>query len=155
MVVLSGWFLVTIVAPLVSPLIAFLVLRLLPMPAPLPSLKMMMAVKDGQWCWAVIAMGASAIYELWEAKECAPGWAGWAMGVLIIVMLSAMLVAAGGAAFSTSLLTTAASGVKAWATHYRVFVGSIVMTVVAAFIYTIIHFSVTITCGGHNGSQQG
>ena len=136
----------TILAPLVSPLIALLVLRLLPMPAPLPSLKMMMAVKDGQWCWAVIAMGASAIYELWEAEESGnlvPGWAGWAIGGLIIVMLSAMLVAAGGAAFSTPLLATAAGGVKAWAMHYRVFIGSIVMTVVAAFLYTIIHFSVS------------
>jgi hypothetical protein len=144
MVVFSGWFLVTIMAPLASPVIGLLVLRLLPMPGPPPGLKVMTTVKDGQLGWVVIAMGASAIYELWtafEAHSSVPGWAGWAFGGLILVMLSAMLVAAGGAVFSTRLLSTAAGGVKAWVTHYKLFVGSAVMTAVAAFLYTCIHFS--------------
>jgi hypothetical protein len=107
-------------------------------------LKVMTTVKDGQLGWAVIAMGSSAIYELWgilAAGKPVPGWEGWAFGGLILVMLSAMLVAAGGAVFSIPLLTTAAGGAKAWVAHYKLFVGSAVMAAVAAFLYTCIHFS--------------
>jgi hypothetical protein len=91
-------------------------------------------------------MGASGIYELWgaiEAHKPVPGWAGWAFGALILVMLSSMLVAAGGAAFSTPLLDSASGGAKAWAKHYRLFVFSAVMTIGAAFLYTCIHFSLS------------
>jgi hypothetical protein len=144
MVVLNGWFLVTIMAPLMSPVIGLLILRLLPIPGPPPGLKVMTTVKDGQLGWVVIAMGSSAIYELWgilEAGKSVPGWEGWAFGGIILVMLSAMLVAAGGAVFSTPLLTTAAGGLRVWATHYKLFIGSAIMAAVAAFLYTCIHFS--------------
>jgi hypothetical protein len=146
MVVFSGWFLVTIMAPLTLPVIGLLVLRLLPIPGPPSGLKVMTTVKDGQLGWAVIAMGASAIYELWGAKEShkfVPGWGGGALGALIFVMLSAILVAACGAAFSTPLLDTASGGAKAWAKHYKLFVFSAIMTTAAAFLYTCIHFSLS------------
>lgn len=103
-----------------------------------------MTIKDGQLCWAVIAMGSSTIYELWQALEAhksIPAWGGLTLAGVILVMLPAMLVAAGGAVFSTPLRTVQGGGVTGWISHYRVFVGSAVMTVIAAFAYTKLHFS--------------
>jgi hypothetical protein len=62
--IFTGWFLVTIVAPIFLPVFALLVTLILPVPEPLSKeLKIMAPVKDGQLCWSVIAMGASMIYE--------------------------------------------------------------------------------------------
>ena len=142
--VLTGWFLVNIAGPLLLPVIGILPLRLLPLPTPTAGLKLMTTVKDGQLCWAVIAMGASTIYELWQALDAhksVPAWGGLTLGGVILVMLPAMLLAAGGAVFSTPLLSGSAGGVRAWIAHYRMFVGSVVMAVIAAFAYTSLHFS--------------
>ncbi|HWD60606.1 MAG TPA: hypothetical protein VG308_20145 [Stellaceae bacterium] len=140
---LTGWFLVNIVAPLGLPLFGIAVLKLLPLP-PQPALKFMTAVKDGQLCWAVIAMGASTIYELWEALEAhrpVPEWAPVALGATIVMMLPAMVMAASGAVFSTPLLSAPAATAKAWIAHYKVFVGSLIMTLIAALTYSELHFS--------------
>jgi hypothetical protein len=142
--ILTGWFLVNIVGPLLLPVVGILPLRLLPLGVPSASLRLMVTVKDGQLCWAVIAMGAATIYELWEAMEAhknIPTWGGLALAGVILVMLPAMLVAAGGAVFSTPLRVASGGGLRAWAAHYRVFVGSVVMTAIAAFAYTNLHFS--------------
>jgi hypothetical protein len=141
--IINGWFFVTIVTPLMSPVIGLLLFRLLPIPAPPSGLKVMMLVKDGQLGWTVIAMGASAIYESWEAEEAHKHVPGWAFGGLIGLMVCATLVAAGGAAFSTPLLTTAPGGWKAWAKHYGVFVGSAVLTIGTVVLYTVSHFAVS------------
>jgi hypothetical protein len=142
--IFTGWFLVNIVAPLGLPILGLLALKLLPLPGAPPTLRLMTTVKDGQLCWAVIAMGASTIYELWDAMAAhknIPPWGGVAMAGVVFVMLPAMLLAAGGAVFSTPLLTTARAGLRAWMTHYRVFVGSTIMTVIAAVTYTNLHFA--------------
>jgi len=74
-------------------------------------------------------------------KQAAPSLAGVALAGLILVMLPAMVVAAGGAVFSTALPTTPPQNVRAWIQHYKMFVGSAVMTVIAAATYTELHFS--------------
>ena len=140
-----GWFLVNIAAPVLLPVIGILPLRLLPLPVPPASLRLMATVKDGQLCWAVIAMGAATIYELWEAiiaHKAIPDWAGLAFAGTILVMLPAMLVAAGGAVFTTPLVAAPPGGLIGWIGYYKVFAGSAVMTVIASFAYTILHFSI-------------
>jgi len=143
--VLTGWFFVNIVAPLLLPVVGILPLRLLPLGAHPSGLLLMSTVKDGQLCWAVIAMGTSTIYELWvalEAHKQVPTWAGVALAGVILIMLPAMTVAAGGSVFSTPIRTTSARGFRAWFLHYKVFVASVVMAAVAAFIYTELHFGI-------------
>jgi hypothetical protein len=66
----AGWLLVNIIAPLCLPVLGIVPLWLLPLGpvAPAGSLRLIVAVKDGQLCWGVVGMSAAAIYELWEAK---------------------------------------------------------------------------------------
>lgn len=66
----------------------------------------MRTVKDGQLCWAIIAMGTPPPCELWEAwsgTKRPPAWAGFAQVGVIIVMRAAMLLTAGGSVFTTPL----------------------------------------------------
>ncbi len=144
--IFTGWFLVTIVAPITLPVFALLVLQILPIPEPLSKeLKLMAPIKDGQLCWSVIVMGASMIYEMWEAfvaHKTIPDWGGVAIAGIGTVMLAAILVASLGPVFSTPLLRGPACGIRGWIAHYKVFVSSAVMTAAAALIYTDVHFSI-------------
>jgi len=141
-----GWFIVNVLAPLGLPLIAMLLLKLLPLPATVaPNTRLMATVKDGQFCWGVIAMGAATLYDSWGAVP--SGWNGWLVGVQILAMLAAMLLAAGGAAFSTPLLTTPAGGFMAWCQHYKTFVASVFLSIAAGFVYTVVHFASRTPCG--------
>lgn len=92
----------------------------------------------------MVALGASAIYELWRAittHRPIPPWSGIALSVIICAMLAGMSLAAGGAVFSSPLLTTQSGGLKAWAAHYRVFVASAVLSAVVAVAYALLHAS--------------
>jgi hypothetical protein len=147
----TGWFFINILAPLLLPVLGILPLRLLPLPGPAPGLKLMSTVKDGQLCWAVIAMSAAAMYEVWDAinrHQDLPSWGGFAFAGMALLMLPAILIAAGGAAFSTPLAPTVAAG-PAWLRHYRVFVSSAAMTLIAASGYTVMHFGIAVQSASH------
>jgi hypothetical protein len=91
------------------------------------------------WQW-----GASAIYELWHAvtaHRSPPSWSGIALSAIIVAMLAGISLAGAGAVFSSPLLTTRAGGLKAWASHYRVFVFSAALSVVVALAYSALHAS--------------
>lgn len=156
---LTGWFLVNILGPVALPVFGILPLALLPLGAgPLANVRLMATVKDGQLCWAVVAMSASTIYELWDAIEAhrqVPTWAGFALTAAIFIMLPAMLLAAGGAVFSTPLLHGAASGsasIPRWLRHYKVFVASLILTLVAAAVLTNLHFSISSETVQHSSN---
>ena len=141
----TGWFVVNVVGPLLLPVFGILLFSLVPFPPP-TSVHAMAMVKDGQLCWAVIAMGASTMYEWWDAVEAhrnLPAWGGAAITGTLLVMLSAILVAAGGAVFSKPLRPKPppVRGLVAWIAYYKMFVGSAIMSLIAAFLYTNIHFS--------------
>ena len=140
----TGWFLVNVLAPILLPVVGVLPFLLLPLqPAP-ESARLIAPVKDGQLCWAVIAMGAATVYELWVAREGhheMPWWSGFALAGDIFIMLPAMVMAAGGAVFSTPLKSTKGDGLIAWLRHYRMFVASALMTIIAAVVFTTLHFS--------------
>jgi len=142
MAIMDGWFLVNIVGPLLLPVAGILPLRLLPLQSTPEGLRLMTPVKDGQLCWASIAMAISSIYEIWKAlvahRDLAP-WGGVALAAAIVVMLPAMVIAAGGAAFNTPLLETSSEGVGAWMAHFRVFGMSAVLTAATAAIDTSLH----------------
>jgi hypothetical protein len=114
-----------------------LILKLLPLPAEVaPSTRLMASVKDGQACWGVVAMGAASLYDSWVVVT---DWRGWLIGVQILSMLAAMLLAAGGAAFSTPLISAPAGGFSAWCRHYKTFVASLFLSIIGASVYTMVH----------------
>jgi hypothetical protein len=93
-------------------------------------------------------MGASSVYELWEAaieaRKAIPSWAGLATIGIFLVMFPAVMVAPYGAVFSTPLRASPPPPAgPSWASHYSVFVSSVFMTLVAAFIYTSLHFAIS------------
>ena len=146
-IIFSGWFAVNILAPLLLPVIGIFPLKLVPMgPGVAASLRLMATVKDGQLCWAAVAMGASSLYELWvalAAKNAAASGSGVLFFLICLLMLPAMILAAAGSAFSTTLLTTPAGGIWAWCSHYSAFVGSCVLCALTAFVYTVLHWQLS------------
>lgn len=136
------WFWVTIVVPLILPALGVLLLKAIPIPGNPPGLELMSTVKDGQLGWAVVVMGASAAYELMEGVQ---GNHGMQFAVpelfgIIITMIAGMMLAAGGAVFTTPLRDPTAPDRLSWHNHYKVFLVSCPMTLVAAFLYAAIHY---------------
>jgi hypothetical protein len=136
----SGWFLVNILGPTLLPVLGTLPFLLFSkrLEVPRAGHLVMATVKDGQMCWAVIAMAASTIYEIWLAHGTVP-FGGAALVGGIVLMLPSMVVAAFGAVFSTPLMATPAASTGAWVSHYRVFVGSAAMALLAAADYIYVH----------------
>jgi hypothetical protein len=143
-----SWFLVNILLPLILPLVGIVGFMLLPIPPTAASnLKMITLFKDGQLCWAALAMGMSTLYETVTEAHRHPNYVIYILLIACLMLLS-MLLAAGGAVFSTSLWSPPSprpSGKErllAWCNHYRTFVGSFVLCAITAFAYTILHFGV-------------
>jgi hypothetical protein len=133
---------VNVLAPLLLPIFGILLYSLAS-----PTVNVMAMVKDGQLGWAVVAMGASTMYELWDAVEThrnLPALSGAAMFGTITAMGAALVLAVGGAVVDRPLRPKQppVRGLVAWIAHYQLFVGSAVMAVLAALTYTYIHFSV-------------
>ncbi len=143
----AGWLLVNIVAPFCLPIFGMLPLKLLPLTsvAPAGSLRIMTTVKDGQLCWAVVGMSAAALYEVWDAHaqmRTTPWWTGTVYTVVVIAMLPATMLAAGGAVFTTTLLTVPhQDGLRGWVGHYKVFVSSLIASLVSGLCYSLLHIA--------------
>jgi hypothetical protein len=141
----TGWFVVNVVAPLLLPVFAIFLFSLAPLPPPM-NVHVMAMLKDGQIGWAVVAMGASTMYEWVDAAEAhrnLPALSGVLIFGTIAAMLGAILVAVGGAVFSTLLRPKPppVKGLVAWLAYYRMFFWSAVMAFYAGLTYTYIHFS--------------
>jgi hypothetical protein len=57
-------------------------------------------------------MGASMIFEFWQALEShkpLPSWTGTALAAVIVAMLMSVVLAAGGCVFNTAVLTAQAA----------------------------------------------
>jgi hypothetical protein len=109
--------------------------------------KLVVPIKDGQFCWVGMAFCSSAMYELASARGhggqpiqyLSGAWA-WAIGGLIGTLVGCSFIAASGAVFSTPLRIPAG---KPWHSHYTTLIWSAAMTAVAAGIYIVVHFSIT------------
>jgi hypothetical protein len=100
--VLSAWFVVNVLAPIILPIAGILPLTLVPVGVPV---RLMAIVKDGQLCWTAVAMGASSLYETFAAMAAnkpVNGTGGYLL-MICILMLPAMVLAAAGSVFSTPL----------------------------------------------------
>lgn len=136
-----GWFLVSIVLPLVAPLGAMWVFRRLPLPVPAVQKSLLAPIKDGQLCWGAIAFCALALYEI--AVPGADGALvsetvrGYANAGFILLMFPSAFIAAGGAIFPISIVVPVP---KPWYRHYQAMATSLVLTIVAGGGYTVVHY---------------
>jgi hypothetical protein len=142
-----GWFMVTIILPLVAPILLTAIYGVVPLPPDFSEkTKVIVPIKDGQFCWVGVAFCASAIYEIADAGGRPGGqsppslstqsW--WIIGGLIATLVSCSFIAAGGAVFSTPLRMPTG---KVWHRHYATLVWSIGMTTVAAVIFSLVHYA--------------
>lgn len=134
-----GWFIVSIMLPLVAPLVALAVLKTLPLPVRFTFIG---TYKDGQLCWIALGFCASALYEIavpgTGGSPLPTGTIAWINGALVGVLALAAMTAAGGAVFSTPPRRT--PGVK-WFIHYKCLLASLIMTLVAAACYALVHLN--------------
>jgi hypothetical protein len=143
-----GWFVVTIIVPLIAPILLMAIYGVVQLPPRFKvKTKLVVPIKDSQFCWVGMAFCASAMYELASARGhdrqpiqyLSGAWA-WAIGGLIGTLVACSFIAASGAVFSTPLRIPAG---KPWYRHYTTLIWSAAMTAVAAGIYIVVHFSTT------------
>jgi hypothetical protein len=94
-----------------------------------------------------MAFCASAMYEIASARgpdgqplQHFSGVWWWAIGGLIGALVGCSFIAASGAVFSTPLRIPTG---KPWYRHYTTLIWSAALTVAAAGIYVVVHFSLT------------
>jgi hypothetical protein len=137
-----GWFLLTVVLPVIAPIGGLIVFWLLPLPAAVKSaLKLVIPFKDGQLCWASMGFCVAGLYELAEpapgARPLDHAVTNWSNAGLILLLVFSALLAAGGAAFPTPYPPPA--GVKPSA-HYATMLASFLLITLAGVAYTVVHF---------------
>ncbi len=133
-----GWFIVSILLPLIAPLLASAIFKTVPLPVPI---HLMAPFKDAQLCWGALGFCASALYELDSLEIHAPiirqDIKSWVSGGVIALLVIAALLAAAGATFVTPLPKP--PGIP-WHKHFVCFLYSVVVTVFAACAYAVVHF---------------
>jgi len=136
-----GWLVINILLPFFLPLLGILPFKILPLPIGV-EVKFIALVKDGQLCWAAIAMGASALFEYLNASRenlAAFSYNGSLLFVLSLAMFLAVGLAAGGAIFNTEYLKSPYS-LKNWIRHYKTLIGSFIVSVLTAIFSSALHF---------------
>lgn len=140
-----GWFLVTIVLPVLSPMVLLPLYRVLPIPAKSKAnAKLVSLVKDGQLCWAAMGFCVSALYEIAEPANPSLALtrevANWANAGLIVLLIFSAILASAGAVFPTPRAVPA--GVRP-VDHFAAMMASLVVTILSAGAYTAVHLKVS------------
>lgn len=134
-----GWFLINVLLPLIASMLVLAILKALPLPTENKlSLNLLIPVKDGQLCWAAIALSASALYEIGAGKSAMPEIIiGYLQGAAVFLIAMSSILVAGGSIFPTSLLRPAErSSIR----HFSTFVISIFLVYWASLVRVIVQF---------------
>lgn len=142
-----GWFLVTIVVPVMAPIFGVLFLGAVRFPGPTEALDPMVTVKDGQLGWVATAACSAAIFEFIETIDIYASSnngslpKGWylVMGPLVVSIIGSVLVAVFGAIYPTPLLDKPVN-LRSWLSHYKVFVNSTVWILSSSLTFAYVHF---------------
>ena len=138
-----GWLVINILLPFFLPLIGILPFKILPLPLGV-EVRFIALVKDGQLCWAAIAMGASALFEYFNASRenfATFSYNGSLLLGLSLIIFLAVVLAAGGAVFNTKYLKPPYS-LRCWVTHYKTLSGSFIVSVLTAILSSVLHFAI-------------
>jgi cobalamin synthase len=145
-----GWFFVNIVLPIGVPLIFLFIAKSVDLPEPYASrAKLIRAVRDGQLGWVAIVFAAATVYELLrqlrEIDE-PPVWAGLVFAISCVFLAISGFMATLGTLFPVEESKVNPVGAAAWVRHYRLFVASVVATVITAALFSLAHFALAARC---------
>ena len=131
------WVLVTIVLPLVLPVLAMLCLQLFPQVV--PTADWITPIKDGQLCWGAIGMAFSGMYDVLfpiQTVVVDVNLRGFAViGLAISIFVSAIIAAFG----SVAPTPVGGDSGKSWLGHYAILKASLALTIFTAIGYAVIH----------------
>jgi hypothetical protein len=134
-----GWFLINVLLPLIASVLVLAILKTLPIPLENKlSLNLLIPVKDGQLCWAAIALSASALYEMGVSRSATSGVIiGYLQGAAVFLIAMSSILVAGGAIFPTSLFRPAEiSSIR----HFSTFAISLFLAFWAALVRVVVQF---------------
>ncbi len=137
-----GWFMVSIVLPMLAPVLLLPIYLVVPIPAKSKAnATFVTLVKDGQLCWVALGFCVSALYEVAEPVKIGvtlpQGDVHWTNTGLTILPVFSAILASAGAIFPTP--KTVPSGVR-FVEHYSTMMASLVLVVLAGGAYTMVHF---------------
>lgn len=136
-----GWFLVSILLPLLSPIAAMWVLQRCRLPASPQQKSLLVPIKDGQLCWGALAFCALAMYEIAvpgpEGVLVSEGIRGYANAGFTLIMIPSAMMAAAGAIFPIAI---ASPLTESWYKYYETLATSLALTVIAGGAYTVVHY---------------
>ena len=138
-----GWFIVSILIPLIAPILGMLALQRLPLPVNEKEKHLLVPVKDGQLCWASVAFCALAMYEIAVPSTEGPLASGntvhWLNGGFVLLLATSAVIAAGGAVFPTKIKAVRRNS---WHKHYQALATSLALTFLSALAYSVVHYGV-------------
>lgn len=147
-----GWLVINILIPIFLPIVGVIPFKILPLPSGI-QVRFLTLIKDGQWCWTSIAIGASSIHEIWNAATqhlLMPDHIGWHLFLLITLMMLGVVLAAGGAIFSTEL-TYQSSAFKAISSYRNAlcsfFIVFTTSLIALHFHHSLILMNMKLHCG--------
>jgi hypothetical protein len=136
-----GWFLVSILLPLLAPIGAMWFFQRLRLPVPPAQKSLLVPIKDGQLCWVAVAFCALAMYEIAvpgpEGAQVSEGVRGYADFGFIAIMIPSALMAAGGAIFPIEIISPLT---EPWYKYYEALATSLVLTILSGGAYTVVHY---------------
>jgi hypothetical protein len=136
-----GWFIVSILVPLIAPILGMLVLQRLPLPVKESEKHLLVPVKDGQLCWGAVAFCALAMYEIVVPGPEGPLVRGdtvnWLNGGFVLLLAASAFIAAGGAVFPTQIKPVTKNN---WHKHYQALATSLALTFLSALAYSVVHY---------------
>jgi hypothetical protein len=137
-----GWLIVTVAIPVLLPVGLLLLVKMTPAGS---HLNLMDSLKDGQLSWFAITLSCSTFYDLIQNDGSAQrlAWCGALIGGMAGIGLLSGVHAVAAALKPTPLLTTAPPAgqpqARVWIRHYRVFVISAGLSVLAAVASLAVH----------------
>jgi hypothetical protein len=145
-----GWFFINIFLPMTLPLIFLLLVKLVDLPPPYAArAKLIRAVQDGQLGWVAMGFAASSTYELLEymmgGKKGAPEWSGLVFAVAIGFLALSGLLSMLGTLYPVNDTLPAPATLGAWTVRYRLFVGTLLATLITAALFGLVHYTLPKT----------
>lgn len=138
---MSDWHFINLLVPPLLPVVLLLTLYLFDLSGE-SRLRVhpLVAVKDGQLCWAAMVMCVNALYELKHplaGRNLAEPWSTHVFWMTVFCLLFCGVIAAVGPIFPVQKCSRLPLTLRLW--HYRVLIASLALTSGSALLYSNVH----------------